>query len=90
MRKPPDFEQLRAERNRLFEAVVKEACRKQGWDPAKLRTTFNPDACYCACPDGPCEHDFQGWRNFEDGCGGERVCIRCGMGAMGHSIRIGP
>lgn len=29
-----------------------------------------------------CDHDFQGWREFEDGCGGEQVCTKCGMGAM--------
>jgi hypothetical protein len=49
------------------------------------------DTCYCACPDGPCQHDWTGgWREFEDGCGGEVTCARCGMGAMGHSLRTGP
>jgi hypothetical protein len=35
----------------------------------------------------PCEHDFKGWREFEDGRGGEQVCTKCGMGAMEHSLR---
>lgn len=83
----PDFEALRTKRNEAVEAAISEACAKHGWDRSKVETTFNPDACYCACPDGPCEHDFQGWREFEDGCGGETVCARCGMGAMSHSIR---
>jgi hypothetical protein len=36
-----------------------------------------------------CSHDFQGWREFEDGRGGERVCTKCGMGAMTYSLRTG-
>lgn len=35
-----------------------------------------------------CEHDFQGWREFEDGLGGERVCTKCGMGAMAHTLSL--
>lgn len=36
-----------------------------------------------------CDHDFQGWREFEDGNGGEQVCTKCGMGAMTYSLRYG-
>lgn len=90
MSEKPDFEALRAKRNDAIEAVTQAACDKQGWDRSKVYTSFHPDACYCACPDGPCEHDFQGWREFEDGCGGETVCARCGMGAMSHSMTVGP
>ena len=36
------------------------------------------------------EHDWGGWRNFEDGLGGEQFCQRCGMGAMSHGMRTGP
>lgn len=43
--------------------------------------------CYCACAEGgPCQHEWTGWRDFEDGSGGEAVCGRCGMGAMQHSL----
>jgi len=35
------------------------------------------------------KHDWQGWREFDDGRGGETVCARCGMGAMSHSLRYG-
>lgn len=35
----------------------------------------------------PCEHDFQGWREFDDGNGGEAVCTKCGLGAMAHTLR---
>lgn len=43
-----------------------------------------------ACgPNDQCEHDFKGWREFEDGLGGETVCSKCGMGAMHHSLWTG-
>lgn len=35
-----------------------------------------------------CKHDFQGWREFEDGNGGEKVCTKCGMGAMAHTLSL--
>lgn len=35
-----------------------------------------------------CDHDFQGWREFEDGTGGEQVCSKCGMGAMAHTLSL--
>jgi hypothetical protein len=34
-----------------------------------------------------CDHDFQGWREFKDGNGGETVCTKCGVGAMSWSLR---
>ena len=36
-----------------------------------------------------CDHDFRGFRAFEDGSGGESVCTKCGMGAMTHSLWMG-
>lgn len=87
----PDFEALRAARNERVMTMVREACADLGWREAATEIRgFDPDACYCNCPDGPCEHDFQGWREFEDGRGGEQVCSRCGLGAMSHSMRVGP
>ena len=86
----PDFEKLRAERNASHHRIVKEMAVARDWDPSRVQSSFKPNACYCACPDGPCEHDWQGWRVFEDGRGGETVCKRCGMGAMSHSLRTAP
>ena len=88
----PDFEALRAGRNAAVQKMIEEIAVKMGATPANpVCSSFDPTACYCACPAGPCEHDFQGWRDIEDshGCvsGGETVCSRCGMGAMTHSIR---
>lgn len=37
--------------------------------------------------DGRQHHDFPGWRECDDGCGGESVCAHCGIGAMSHDMR---
>ena len=34
----------------------------------------------------PCDHIFSGWREFEDGRGGEQFCQKCGIGAMRWSM----
>ena len=39
------------------------------------------------CP-GHEYHDFAGWREFEDGNGGESVCMNCGVGAMAYSLAL--
>ncbi len=83
----PDFEALRARRNEQVRKVIDETAASLGVEPGKVVHNFDPDACYCDCPRGPCEHDFQGWRDFEDGSGGESICKRCGMGAMSHCLR---
>ena len=33
-----------------------------------------------------CKHDFQGWRTFPDGNGGEQFCSKCGMGAQAWTL----
>jgi predicted RNase H-like HicB family nuclease len=90
----PDFEKLRALRNEALGKMIEAFAAERGIAPSQVRTSFNPNACYCACPGGPCEHDFQGWREITDDegrvCGGETVCARCGMGALSHSMRVGP
>lgn len=35
-----------------------------------------------------CEHDSQGWREFDDDLGGETVCTKCGMGAMAYTLSL--
>ena len=64
--------------------------RKQGAALDKITIHLSSNGCYCDCPDGPCEHEFGGWREFEDDCGGEQVCSRCGVGSMAHSMRFAP
>ena len=40
----------------------------------------------CANLPPPCEHEFGGWRDFDDGRGGEQFCQKCGLGAMNWSM----
>ncbi len=91
---PPDFDALRRERDEAIRKVIAEAFKAMGADPDKghAHVSFGGGSseCYCACPDGPCEHQFSGWREFDDGLGGETFCQRCGMGAMAHDIRVAP
>ena len=85
----PDFEALRKTRNEAVQKMVDEVAVEMGWKPGEVAHNFDLNSCYCDCPNGPCEHNFTGWREFEDGSGGEQVCSRCGTGAMSHSLRTG-
>lgn len=90
----PDFDALRKERDAEIAKVVREVARKLWGDEAAEKAYAahvsyggGSKGCYCACADGgPCEHGFSGWREFEDGNGGEQFCQRCGTGAMSHSM----
>ena len=92
MGKKPDFEALRAARNKAVQDQLEDFAVRQGWDVAHTHHSFNFNACYCACSTGgPCEHDFSGgYRKCMDGMGAEQVCKRCGMGAMSHTLRTAP
>ncbi len=49
--------------------------------------------CRCECPDGPCEHQWDGpWVEINlGGGGGDSVtCSRCGITAIGHDLRCLP
>ncbi|MGB1560768.1 MAG: hypothetical protein ACPHN2_04640 [Sinimarinibacterium flocculans] len=88
----PDFEALRAARNAAhLEFLKKLAVELGATDDEPLRSNFDPGACYCACPDGPCEHDWSGpmWTS-DDGCATSTTCARCGCTSMSHSLRTGP
>ena len=87
----PDFVALRAERNakrRAFEAKM----RSEGYTMMGGGCSLGADdACYCACPDGPCEHDNKGDPyESEDGCAWSTTCSRCGSVSMYHDMRVMP
>ena len=87
----PDFAALRAKRDATLRKWVEDFAREHGIDPEKMLVHVSGGhGCYCDCPNGPCEHEFTGWRECDDGCGGEQVCRLCGTGAMSHSLRTGP
>lgn len=84
----PDFAALRAERNAKFAAFI-EQCKAEGLTPLGVGCALRaPDACYCACPEGPCEHVWDGdpWES-EDHLARSSTCSRCGETAMSHSLR---
>ena len=54
-------------------------------EPSSVGTT--EVLLHLAARPAPCQHDFQGWREFEDGRGGETVCKHCGLGAMAWTLR---
>ncbi len=87
----PDFAAVRAKSDAALREAVDSVAREWGVSPDTMQVHVSGRGrCYCACPDGPCEHEFAGWRAFDDGLGGEQVCAKCGMGAMSHSLRTGP
>lgn len=88
----PDFEALRAERNKKHDEWVQKFCAEHDFSPEDLRTNYNPDACYCACgTGGPCEHKWDGEEYVsEDECLCSATCSRCGMTAFSHSMRFLP
>lgn len=87
----PDFEKLRAERNESVQNSIRKMAKEMGVDPAEVRTSFNPDDCYCDCGNGgPCEHVWDGPDYVsEDGCLESATCSRCGMASFSHSMRTG-
>lgn len=85
----PDFEALRAERNRQVMDVHKKLAEELGVPLQSMRSNFNPAACYCACgTGGPCEHKWDGaeWVS-DDGLASSVKCSRCGTTAMSHDMR---
>lgn len=87
-----DFEALRRERNEAAKTEIERLARDLGWTDGEgpLFSTFDPDACYCACANGgPCEHDWSGQIEEFDG-GWTVTCKRCGGSAMSHDMRNAP
>jgi hypothetical protein len=62
-----------------YEAMTEKEIKRRARELDKLFVHITPT----------CEHNFQGWRDFADGRGGEQVCTKCGMGAMAWSLRTG-
>lgn len=89
-----EFAELARKRDEAFARFIDSFCAERGWDRSKTSLHVHSGgstSCYCACPDGPCQHEWTGpWRDFEDGHGGEVTCARCGMGSMAHDLRVMP
>jgi len=91
----PDFAELRRQRNEARRRLIAELKAKLGISPDDACepgcACCGDDACYCACPDGPCEHTWDGpdWES-EDGGTCSVTCSRCGGTAISHDMRVMP
>jgi len=87
-----NFEALRIRRNEEVLRSIQKIAEELDCPVNGLKTTFNPNACYCACTSkGPCEHKWDG-EPYESGDGScwSVTCSRCGMTAMSHDMRVLP
>ncbi len=95
-----EFAELARKRDEAVQTVVDRICEEEGWDKSKaLFHASHSHGCYCACPDGPCQHIWNGPQQpvgLEEGedesqaCGWSVTCSRCGTDAMSHDIRCAP
>lgn len=88
----PDFDALRAERNRKVAEHHQQLAGELGIPVSQLGSTFDPESCYCACSSGgPCEHKWDGEGvEFDEGRGWSVTCSRCGCSAMSHDMQCLP
>lgn len=58
-------------------------------DSAELR--MRSQMCRCLCPDGICEHKWDGmWWDSDDGLASSATCSSCGAIRMSHDMQAGP
>lgn len=85
-----EFDELKRKRDDAVAAVVARVCAEQGWDSADAYIHHSHSSeCYCACPDGPCQHIWDG-EPWTDDNSYSTTCSRCGEVAMFHDMRCGP
>lgn len=92
-----EFDELKRVRDENIAVIVAEAWKKLGGDPNEKPHYHVSGAgmCYCACPDGPCQHIWDGPEEIETDsddrpCGSSVTCSRCGTPAVYHDIRVMP
>lgn len=82
-----EFDELKRNRDEHLAAIVRAAAEKMGADPTKITYhVSNAGPCYCGCPDGPCQHIWDGPEYRED-CMSSVTCSRCGAPAIYHDMR---
>ena len=85
-----EFDELKRKRDESVRQTIISICERQGLD-AEM-TVFHAShmyGCYCACPDGPCQHIWDGPEYAEE-CMSSATCSLCGAVAMNHDMRCGP
>lgn len=86
------FEELKRKRDQAVAAMVDKVCEEQGWDRSKVGFhASHMDGCYCACPDGPCQHVWDGPEYVSEDEGLVSVtCSLCSAVAAYHDMRCAP
>jgi hypothetical protein len=87
-----EFDDLKRKRDEAINNMIDDICAKQGWDRSKVHAHVSGAGdCYCACPDGPCQHIWDG-EDYQDEDEGwiSATCSRCGTPAIHHDIRVLP
>jgi hypothetical protein len=85
-----EFDELKRQRDAAMEATVARVCAEHGLDRGEmLFHASHAGACCCACPDGPCQHVWDGPDHEED-CLVSATCSRCGTVAAYHDMRVMP
>ncbi len=85
-----EFDELKRKRDEAVRAVVAEIAHKWGADPSEMQVhDCGAGECYCACPDGPCQHIWNGPEYREENMSSV-TCSRCGEPAIYHDMRCGP
>lgn len=87
-----EFEELKRKRDAAIQEAVVAACKTMGWDPSQAHVhASHTGGCYCACPNGPCQHVWDGPEVTSDeedqGFWSSGSCSRCGAVQMYHDIR---
>lgn len=90
-----EFDALKRKRDDSVAELVAKVCEKQGWDKSKIHVhNSHSGECYCACPDGPCQHIWDGPEYADDAEGGgfmsSTTCSRCGAVAAYHDMKVMP
>lgn len=85
-----EFEDLKRQRDAALKGVLESIANELGCDPADIRVRdCDAGQCYCACPDGPCQHIWDGPEYSEDNMSSV-TCSRCGAVALYHDLRCAP
>jgi hypothetical protein len=85
-----EFDELKRTRDAAYEAWFAEMCAEKGWNPADVLVhRSHGSGCYCNCPDGPCQHEWNGEPHQEGGMW-TSTCSRCGEWSINHDMRCGP
>lgn len=81
-----DFAELKRKRDEQSHAEAKAICQQYDWNYIYVA---DDNSCYCACPNGPCQHIWDGPRHSGDP-GDCATCSLCGQLEITHDTLAYP